>query len=102
MIDLSMITSAIVAMGVEATWEKAKRKGAVIKLLKRFKLDPTNPPIDFDGIYTYTLIEYGVDRPEPILNFFRNKFVREAFQQSFYKNDPSIFGIDPKRWRLLS
>ena len=63
----------------------------MIKLLKRFNLDPANPPTDFDGIYNYTLIEYGVDRPETILNFFRNKYVKEAFQQSFYKNDASIF-----------
>jgi WD40 repeat protein len=89
-IDLSMITSAIVAMGVEATWEKVKRHEAVIKLLEHFKLDPINPPTDFDGIYAYTLIEYSSGRPEPIVNFFRNKFVREAFWQSFYKNDPLI------------
>lgn len=90
MIDVSMVTSAIVAMGVEATWEKAKRRESVIKLMKRFKLDPINPPTDFDGIYTYTLIEYGIDRPEPVLNFFRYKFVKEAFKQAFYHNDPSL------------
>jgi predicted NACHT family NTPase len=90
MIDLTMVTGAIVAMGVEATWEKAKRLESVIKLLQRFNLDPTNPPTDFDGVYIYTLVEYGVGRPEPILNFFRYKFVKEAFEQAFYKNDPSI------------
>lgn len=85
-----MVTGSIVAMGVGATWEKAKRRESIIKLLKRFKLDPVNPPTDFDGIYAYALIEYGMDRPEAILNFFRNKFVREAFEHTFYKNDPSI------------
>jgi hypothetical protein len=34
MIDLSMVTTAIVAMGVEAAWEKTKRREAVIKLLQ--------------------------------------------------------------------
>ena len=87
---LSMITSAIVSMHVEATWDKTKRHAAVLKLLKRFNIDPGNPPTDFDGIYIYTLIEYGLGRPEAIINFFRNKFVREAFRRSFYKNDPSI------------
>src|SRR5436190_13141166 len=90
MIDLAMITKTIVNMGVKVTWEKAKRRESVIKLLKHFNFDPNQPPTDFDGIYTYTLIEYGVDRPEPILNFFRYKFVREAFEQAFYQNDPSI------------
>ncbi len=90
MIDLTMVTGAIVAMGVEATWEKAKRLESVIKLLQRFNLDPANPPSDFVGVYTYALVEYGIGRPEPILNFFRYKFVKDAFERAFYKNDPSI------------
>ncbi len=90
MIDLATVISAVVKMGAKKAWDSAKRREAVIKLLKRFKLDPVNPPTDFDSIYTYTLIEYGVDRPEPVLNFFRFKYVKEAFEQAFYKNDPSI------------
>jgi hypothetical protein len=55
MIDLGMVTSAIVAMGVEATWENAKRRESIIKLLKRFKLDPVNTLTDFEGIYADTI-----------------------------------------------
>lgn len=90
MTEIASIISAIVKMGAKVTWDKAKRRESVIKLLKRFNFDPNTPPTDIDGIFIYTLIEYGIDRPEPILNFFRNKYVKEAFQQSFYKNDPSI------------
>jgi len=90
LVELSMVIGAIVEMGVEAAWEKAKRHEAVIRLLKHFKFDPSEPPPDFDGIYTYTLIEYGVFKPESVLNFFHNRFIREAFRRSFYKNDPSI------------
>ena len=87
---LSMVIDAILEMGVDATWGKVKRREAVIELLRRFKLDPTDPPTDFDTIYMYTLLEYGVFKPEPILKFFRNEFVREAFRESFYRNDPPI------------
>lgn len=90
MISLAAVTSTIVKIGMSKAWEKTKRQELVIRLLRQFKLDPDNPPVDFESIYAYTLIEYGIDRPEPILNFFRNKFVKEAFKQSFNKNDISI------------
>src|SRR5258708_24513264 len=90
MVDLVMVISAIAKMGTQVAWDKVKRRESVIKLLQQFKLDPNKPPTDFDTIYVYALIEYGVDRPEPILNFFRNEYIKEAFRQSFYQNNPSI------------
>jgi len=96
-IELAAVTGAIIHVGVEATVEKAKRTEAVIKLLQRFKIDPDNPPTDFKSIYIYTLIEYGVGRPAPIVNFFRNEYVQEAFRESFYKKDPSILGNEAER-----
>ncbi len=90
LVELQMLTSAIAEIGVEVTWEKVRRREAITQLLNRFKLDLGDPPADFDGIYAYTLVEYGVFKPEPILNFFRNEFVCEAFRQSFYRNNPSI------------
>ncbi len=93
-IELSMVVSSIISMGLGVAWEKTKRyevrREAILKLLKRFNLDPSDPPNDFDSIYVYTLVEYGIGKPEPVLNFFRNEFVREAFRQSFYKNDSDI------------
>ncbi len=87
---LEMLIGAILEMGVEGTWESVKRREAVIKLLKRFKLDPDNPPKDFEGIYAYTLVEYGVLKPRPVLMFFRNEFIQEAYKKAFHENDPSI------------
>jgi predicted NACHT family NTPase len=90
LLELSVIIDAIVGMGVGAALGKVRRREAVLKLLKRFKLDPGDPPTDFDGIYAYTLIEYGVSKPKPILIFFRNESVRQAFRRSFSQNDPTI------------
>jgi hypothetical protein len=38
--------------------DKLERNETVIKLFKRFNLDPEHPPADFSGVYTYRLIEY--------------------------------------------
>lgn len=91
MIELvSMVISAIVSIHVESAWNKARRQEAVLKLLKHFNIDPGHPPEDFDGIYLYALIEYGVGKPEVILDFFKEKYLREAFRQSFIQHDETI------------
>lgn len=86
----SVIINAILELSAEIAREKTERREAVLELLRRFGLDPSNPPVDFDGIYVYTLVEYGVFRPEAVLNFFHKESVREAFRESFFKNDRSI------------
>lgn len=98
-IDLSMVTGAIIEMGVEGVWEKAKRREAVIRVLKKVRLDPDAPPPDFDGVYAYTLIEYGVGKPKPILDFFRHEFIKQAFRKSFEQRAPSI--LDNEAENLL-
>lgn len=70
--------------------DKFQRNEKVIELLKQFNLDPAHPPDDFDGVYAYTLVEYGVYKPQPILNFFREKDVKSAFWKA-YTSDPSNF-----------
>lgn len=90
MFELSMVTSTIVEMGAEATAKKLGRRETVIRILKRLNIDAEAPSDDFEAIYVYALIEFGVLKPEAILDFFCNEFVREAFRQSFYRDDPSI------------
>jgi predicted NACHT family NTPase/WD40 repeat protein len=89
-IELSMVIGAIVEMGVESIWEGAKRREAVIRALRKAGLKPDAPPSDFDGVYAYTLVGYGLGKPKPILDFFRHEFIRNAFRQSFEQQDPSI------------
>jgi predicted NACHT family NTPase len=89
-IELSMVVGAIVEMGVEAVWDKAKRRETVIKVLRKAGLKTDAPTSDFDGIYAYTLVEYGIWKPRPVLDFFRHEFIRNAFRQSFEARDPAI------------
>lgn len=90
MIELSMVIGAIVEMGVEGVWQKAKRREIVIRVLQKVGLEPAQLPSDFHGVYAYTLVEYGVGKPKPILDFFRHEFIRNAFRQSFERRDASI------------
>ncbi|MER5890582.1 pentapeptide repeat-containing protein [Streptomyces sp. NPDC001941] len=67
--------------------DAALRKELVVRTLKAVRLDPKYPPRDFDSIYAYTLIEYCADRPAPVLAFFRDRYVLEAFRTSFGTGD---------------
>ena len=87
---LEMVISAIVKMVVEGVWDKTRRREMVIRVLRKVGLDPDVPPADFDGVYAYTLVEYGIDKPRPVLDFFRHDLIKKAFEQSFDKRDPSI------------
>ncbi|HEY9801037.1 MAG TPA: hypothetical protein V6D25_11815, partial [Leptolyngbyaceae cyanobacterium] len=65
------IISALVGQGVENVQDKLWHSEKVIQLLQKFKLKPDAPPNDFDGVYVYTLIEYGLGKPKIILELFR-------------------------------
>lgn len=90
LLELSMVTGAIIEMGVEALANKIGRNEAIIRTLRKLNLSKHPPTNDFDAVYTYTLIEWGMFKPAPILNFFRNEFIRQAFYQAYYKNDWSL------------
>ena len=90
LVELSVITSMILEMGVDAAKKNLGSRETVISILKRLNLEVAPAADDFGAIYVYTLVEYGVDKPESILNFFRNEFIQNAFHKSFYENNPSI------------
>ncbi|MEW5858970.1 MAG: NACHT domain-containing protein, partial [Cyanobacteriota bacterium] len=70
--------------------DKLQRNETVIKLLKKFNLDPDHPPADFSGVYAYALVEYGVGKPKPILSLFRQQEIQKIFRKALDQNNPSI------------
>jgi predicted NACHT family NTPase len=70
--------------------DKLQRNETVIKLLKKFNLDPDHPPADFSGVYAYALVEYGVGKPKPILELFRQQEIQKIFRKALDQNNPSI------------
>ncbi|MDF5730331.1 MAG: NACHT domain-containing protein [Rhizonema sp. PD38] len=92
MLDIHKVMSAITPFARSATLiiNQAQRNETVIKILKELKLDPVQPPKSVDGVYAYTLVEYGVYKPEPILKLFREKEIKSVFWQAYASNNPLL------------
>ena len=90
LINLDLLFNAITAVANPLIKEKIQRNETVIKLLKQFNLDPEHPRADFSDVYAYTLVEYGVGKPKPLLGLFRNEEIKKAFRKAFDHNNPSI------------
>ncbi|HEY9630651.1 MAG TPA: pentapeptide repeat-containing protein [Coleofasciculaceae cyanobacterium] len=88
--SLLKIVATLTGFAATPIKNKLERNEAVIKLLKKFEFNPDHPPTDFSGVYAYTLVEYGIGKPQPVLELFRQDEIRQAFQEAFEQNDPSI------------
>jgi hypothetical protein len=103
--DIKLVINAIktIAPAASPIIHQAQRNETIIKVKKKLGLDPAQPPKDVDGVYAYALVEYGVDKPESILNFFREKEIKTAFWKAFNEN-PSGFVTDAENfldWNIL-
>ncbi|WP_293122264.1 NACHT domain-containing protein [Microcoleus sp. bin38.metabat.b11b12b14.051] len=88
--NIDAIISAITSIAQPLIKDKLDRNETVIKLLKKFNLNPEHPLPDFSSVYAYTLVEYGVGKPKPILELFRQKEIKQAFREAFDRNSPAI------------
>lgn len=89
-INLDLVFNAITGIAKPLIKEKILRSEIVIKLLQQFNLDPEHPPADFSGVYAYALVEYGVGKPKPLLELFRQEAIKQAFRTALDHNNPSI------------
>ncbi|MEG5001398.1 NACHT domain-containing protein [Microcoleus sp. B4-D4] len=89
-ISLDLVISLLTAIPFGIVKDKLQRNETVIKLLKKFNLDPDAPPADFSGVYVYTLVEYGAGKPKQILELFRQKEIESAFRKAFESDSPAI------------
>ncbi|MEH1921337.1 NACHT domain protein [Nostoc sp.] len=100
-IDPVSVVNAIKAVApatVSLAIQQAQRNEYIIKILKSFNLDSIQPPKDFEGVYAYALVEYGVFKSDYILNFFRNKEIKKAFAKAFAEN---ALSTNNKEWNTL-
>jgi WD40 repeat protein len=67
--------------------DAAKRREHVIRVLKKLNLDPATPPRDFESLYVYALVESCYGKPEWVLRFFRDVYVKGAFEESSSTHD---------------
>ncbi|NEP60859.1 MAG: hypothetical protein F6K31_28390, partial [Symploca sp. SIO2G7] len=80
----------VIDMLFETAMEGLNRSERIIRLLKRLNLDPDHPPADFTGVYQYALVEYGVGKPRPVLEIFRQPKIQTLFREALEHNTPSI------------
>ncbi|MBI3802030.1 MAG: hypothetical protein HY268_34305 [Deltaproteobacteria bacterium] len=60
---LSKAFEVLSSAAVEKAKEKLVRTESVVSLFEAVGLKPDTPPADFDGVYVYSLVQYGVGRP---------------------------------------
>ncbi|NJK65589.1 MAG: hypothetical protein HC941_02760, partial [Microcoleus sp. SU_5_3] len=89
-ISLDLVISILTAIPLGTLKDKLQRNETVIKLLRKFNLEPDAPPADFSGIYVYTLVEYGAGKPKQILQLFRQQEIEQAFHKAFDCDSPAI------------
>ncbi|MBK7219475.1 MAG: hypothetical protein IPH95_21050 [Candidatus Promineofilum sp.] len=90
LIELSMITGAIVGMAAETGFKALGQSEAAVRVRKRLRLADRPAPGDFAALYRHALVEWGVFKPEPVLAFFRDKRIVDAFERAYRAGDPAI------------
>ena len=92
-IDL-IINALQLLTGSTSLKDKLTRNEHVVRILKQVGMEQEHPPEDFEGIYNYALVEYGVGKleddvakPEVCLQIFRQREVRSAFD----RNDAEVW-----------
>jgi WD40 repeat protein len=78
-------------IGSQFVKDRLQRTEVVIRVLKQLGLDPEHPPADFEGVYNYALVEYGVGKPKPCLELFRASEIRQVFRTAFDQNNAQLW-----------
>ena len=83
---LDKVVDALIGETVHEVLDKLKYSEIRLRLLKQFNLIPDTPPNDFEGVYVYTLIEYGLGKEKVILQLFKETEIKEEFRKAFNEN----------------
>jgi hypothetical protein len=87
---IETVISAIVALAVEDGWNSINQAEKVTRILKKAGFKSETPTPDFDTVYVYALIKYGINKPKPLLEIFRNENIRIAFREFFEHQNVSM------------
>ena len=90
MLEVAKLIDIIVGFAGPVIQNKLQRSELVIKLLKQLNLNPDHPPADFTAVYQYTLVEYGIGKPKPVLEMFRQTQIQEIFRKALDQNQPTL------------
>ena len=89
-LELSAITGPLAKMGVDKAFTSLSRSEAVIKARRRLGLPAEPQAGDFEAIYRHALVDWGMFKPEAVLDFFRDERIYQAFRRAWHENNPQI------------
>jgi len=90
LLELSVITGTLAQMGLEKAFDGLNRREAVIRARKRIGMAAAPDPGNYQAIYRHALVEWGISKPETVLDFFRDQRIYDAFIRSYQRGDPTI------------
>jgi hypothetical protein len=85
-VSLGEVVDAIAA--IQMLGNKIKHSAFALSVLDKLGFNFKEPPTDFDGLYVFALVEYGRNRPKPVLKLFADDTVKAAFRVLFEQSDP--------------
>jgi len=89
-VELSVITGKLTQLGMDAAFRQLQRSEAVLRARRELGLPGKPDPNDFDSLYRHALVAWGVRMPGPVLEFFHDQRIVEAFRQARLQHDPDI------------
>ncbi|WP_374689548.1 hypothetical protein [Promineifilum sp.] len=90
LLELSLITGTLAQMGLEKGFQALGRSEAAIRVRRRLKMPAEPDPADFGSLYRHALVDWGVFKPAPVLDFFRDRRIYDAFRRAHQTGDPTI------------
>ena len=98
MIELVKLIDIIVGFASPIVQNNLQRNELLIKLLKQPNLDPDHPSADFTAVYQYTLVEYGIGKPKPVLEIFRQLEIQAIFRKALDQNNSALLLQEGERF----
>ena len=90
LVELSVITGKLTQLGMDAAFRQLQRSEAVLRARRELGLPGKPDPDSFDSLYRYALVEWGIRKPGPVLEFFHDKRIVDAFREARLRHDPTI------------
>lgn len=90
LLELSMIIETILSVPIEGVLNEAQHHDVVLKVRRKLAGKLPDPEPTFASVYQHTLIEYGIGKHRPLLEFFKYEFVQDTFRVAYPKREWQI------------
>ncbi len=79
---ISKIIPVIIKESASKGWKSIALQDRVLKVLDKVGLKSKTPDSNFESVYAHTLVNYGTNKPIPVLlEFFRHEVIQNVFRK---------------------